>query len=99
MSGKQDYDTDQKEWPVNQPTPKIEANAQCAGEAEYINDIHPQPNELVGILVLSTVGNADLKGVNATEALKDPNVIAFVQAKDIPGVNNYFPGNTAEEVK
>ena len=31
MRGKQDYDTDPKEWPVNQPTIKVEARAQCAG--------------------------------------------------------------------
>lgn len=31
MVGKQDYDTDSKEWPVNQPTIKIEARAQCSG--------------------------------------------------------------------
>ncbi len=31
MRGKQDYDTDSKEWPVNQPTIKVEARAQCSG--------------------------------------------------------------------
>ncbi len=31
MSGKQDYDTDPNEWPVNQPTIKVEARAQCSG--------------------------------------------------------------------
>jgi xanthine dehydrogenase/oxidase len=31
MNGKQDYETDSKEWPVNQPTIKVEARAQCSG--------------------------------------------------------------------
>ena len=30
-TGKQDYDTDSKEWPVNKPTIKVEARAQCSG--------------------------------------------------------------------
>ncbi len=30
-NGKQDYETDSKEWPVNQPTIKVEARAQCSG--------------------------------------------------------------------
>lgn len=33
MVGKQDYDTDSKEWPVNEPTIKIEARAQCSGNS------------------------------------------------------------------
>jgi xanthine dehydrogenase/oxidase len=31
-SGKQDYDTDSKDWPVNQPLIKVEARSQCSGE-------------------------------------------------------------------
>jgi hypothetical protein len=31
-SGKQIFDTDKSEWPLNQPIPKLEAIAQCSGE-------------------------------------------------------------------
>ena len=34
--GKQEYETDPKEWPVNQPTIKVEARAQCSG-ALFVN--------------------------------------------------------------
>lgn len=30
-SGKQDYETDEKQWPVNKPTIKVEARAQTSG--------------------------------------------------------------------
>lgn len=30
-SAKQDYDTDEKVWPVNKPIPKIEGLYQCSG--------------------------------------------------------------------
>lgn len=32
-SGKQDFDTDPKEWPIHEPIAKIEAKAQCSGDA------------------------------------------------------------------
>jgi len=30
-SGKQEFETDEKQWPVNKPTIKVEARAQCSG--------------------------------------------------------------------
>lgn len=30
-SGKQDYDTNEKDFPVNKPTIKVEARPQCSG--------------------------------------------------------------------
>ena len=30
-SGKQEFDTDETQWPVHQPTIKVEARAQCSG--------------------------------------------------------------------
>jgi len=40
-----------------------------SGEAEYVNDIPKMPGELFGAFVLTTVGNASLKSVDASEAL------------------------------
>ncbi|CAG7825616.1 unnamed protein product [Allacma fusca] len=89
--GTQKYDSDQRQWPLYQPVAKLEAVAQCTGEAEYINDIQPEFGELFGVFVLSTVAKASLKTVDASEALRIPGVVSFLQAKDIPGVNNYMP--------
>lgn len=30
-TGKQEYDTNSSDWPVNKPTIKVEARAQCSG--------------------------------------------------------------------
>jgi len=32
-SGKQDYETDLNEWPINQPSVKVDAKTQCSGES------------------------------------------------------------------
>jgi len=36
-SGRQSYDTDKKEWPLNQPVSKLEATIQCSGEGNSVN--------------------------------------------------------------
>lgn len=40
-----------------------------AGEAQYVNDIHAQPGELYGALVLTRVAQGTIKSIDATEAL------------------------------
>ena len=68
-TARHDYEYPEDEWPLYEPVPKIESPIQCSGEAEYTNDIPPCPNEAHGALVVATVGNARLKGVDVTEAL------------------------------
>lgn len=68
-SGKQEFDTNPTVWPLNQPVPKVEALAQCSGEAEYINDIPVQPGELKAAFVLTTVYNGSVDKVDSAEAL------------------------------
>ncbi|OXA54699.1 Xanthine dehydrogenase [Folsomia candida] len=89
MSGKQTFESDQKEWPLYQPIPKLEADVQASGEAEYINDIRPEFGDLFGAFVVTTVANATISSIDASEALMTPGVVNFLQAKDIPGPNNY----------
>lgn len=43
-----------------------------SGEAEYVNDIPPRPDELYGAFVLSTVAKADLVSIDPSEALVSP---------------------------
>ena len=38
-SGKQEFDTDSKNWPVNQPTIKVEARSQCSGSFSIKNNL------------------------------------------------------------
>ncbi|KAF6204371.1 hypothetical protein GE061_002712 [Apolygus lucorum] len=92
-SAKQDFDTDEKLWPLNKPIPKIEAVIQCAGEAEYANDLHHINGQLWGQLVLCNRANATIKNIDSSEAMKLPGVVAFFTAKDIPGLNSFVLPN------
>ncbi|XP_073980913.1 xanthine dehydrogenase-like isoform X2 [Rhodnius prolixus] len=88
-SGSQDFDTDRNLWPLNKPIPKIEALLQCAGEAEYTNDIPSYPEQLWAQLVLCDRARSTITNIDPSEALNTPGVIKFFSAKDIPGKNTF----------
>lgn len=67
--GIQVFDTDKRVWPLNQPVPKLESYPQASGEAEFINDMRARHNEVFGVFVVSTVGNARIVSVDASKAL------------------------------
>ncbi|XP_014357572.2 xanthine dehydrogenase-like [Papilio machaon] len=90
-SGRQSFDTDPSLWPLNQPVMKLEAAVQCSGEAHYAEDMRPIPKEVFAAFVLSTVPLGTLESIDASEALKQPGVIAFYSAEDIPNVNSFTP--------
>ncbi|BES97399.1 2 iron, 2 sulfur cluster Hypothetical protein [Nesidiocoris tenuis] len=90
-SGRQDFDTDRSRWPVNQPVPKLEGLMQCAGEAEYTNDIPQYKEEVWAQLVLCDRAMATIKNIDTSQAMKSPGFIAYFDAKDIPGKNQYYP--------
>ncbi|XP_055908127.1 uncharacterized protein LOC129942966 [Eupeodes corollae] len=87
-SGMQTFDTQVKNYPVTQPVTKVEAIVQCSGEATYMNDLPPQPNQVWAALVHATKVGATIVEIDASEALKMPGVLAFYSAKDIPGKNS-----------
>nr|CAD7400540.1 unnamed protein product [Timema poppensis] len=74
-SAKQTYETDKSVWPLNQPVPKLEALAQCSGEAAYVNDHPAIPGELFGAFVVTTIGRGNISGIDSKEALKIPHVL------------------------
>jgi len=90
-SGKQDFETDPGQYPVNEPIPKKEAAAQTAGEAEYVNDIPERPGELHGAFVLTTQATGSIASIDDSQALAIPGVVAFFKASDIPGKNSFTP--------
>ncbi|XP_035913600.1 xanthine dehydrogenase-like [Anopheles stephensi] len=90
-SGRQTFDTYQKRWPLTQSIPKLEALAQCSGQAVFINDMPVLPNELHGALVLSNEVQGRIVTIDASEALAVSGVRAFFCAQDIPGFNNFMP--------
>ncbi|XP_041981242.1 xanthine dehydrogenase-like [Aricia agestis] len=89
--GRQIFDTNPTLWPLNKPMPKIDGLIQCAGEAQYTEDVPTLPREVFAAFVLSTVSLAKIERVDASRALKYPGVIAFYTASDIPGPNSYTP--------
>ncbi|RZF32560.1 hypothetical protein LSTR_LSTR006555 [Laodelphax striatellus] len=84
----QTFETDKKLWPLNQPVHKLEAFAQCSGEAQYVNDIPSHPGELHAAVVVAKKATAKSFTLNPEKALKMDGVISFFTAKDIPGRNN-----------
>lgn len=96
-SGKQTFDTIEKNWPLTKNVPKIEALAQTSGEAHYSNDLPPQPGELYAAFVLATQVHSRIAKIDVADALKMPGVVAFYSAKDIPGTNNFMPAGLGNQ--
>ena len=67
----------------------MEAKWQTAGEAEYIGDIPERKDELHAAFVLSDQANATVVKVDSTRALAMPGVVAFIDAQNVPGANNW----------
>ncbi|XP_047097129.1 indole-3-acetaldehyde oxidase-like [Schistocerca piceifrons] len=91
--GKQVFEDNQQYWPLGKAMPKLEALVQCSGEAEYVNDIPTTSRELHGAFVVTTVGSGTIQSIDPSEALSLPGVVAYYDAKDIPG-NNVFTSAT-----
>ena len=71
--------------------------AQTTGEAQYTNDRFAA-NCLYAAVVTSPVASGKLKSLDPEEALDHPDVVDFVSAKDIPGVNLFGFRVADEEV-
>ncbi|XP_049767938.1 uncharacterized protein LOC126101302 [Schistocerca cancellata] len=90
-SGKQVYDTKKQLWPLGKPVSKLEALFQCSGEAIYVNDMPTMPGELYCAFVVTSIANGHIRGTDPSDALAVPGVVAYYDAKDIPGKNNFYP--------
>lgn len=88
-SGLQLFQTQKKSYPVTQAVEKVEGMIQCSGEATYMNDVLTTSNAVHCAFVGATKVGATIDQIDASEALKQPGVIAFYSAKDIPGTNTF----------
>lgn len=69
-NGLQDFETNESLYPLTQAIPKIEAQAQTSGQAQYIFDMADLPHQLWGALVLAKAPpNSIIKNVDASEVL------------------------------
>nr|XP_032518556.1 indole-3-acetaldehyde oxidase-like [Danaus plexippus plexippus] len=93
-NGTQSFETDRNLWPLNQPVNKIEAIAQCSGEAIYSNDITTESDEIFAAFVTADANVGSIvSGFDVTEAFKLAGVLSIYTAKDIPGDNTFTPSN------
>lgn len=98
-SGLQVFQTQKKNYPVTQAVEKVEGMIQCSGEATYMNDVLTTSNTLHCAFVGATKVGSTIDSIDASEALKQPGVIAFYSAKDIPGTNTFCEPSFGFEVE
>lgn len=67
--GSEVYDTNPIIWPITEPTPKIDALIQCAGEAKYCNDEVSEPKEVYCAFVTSDICTGEIVDIDPTPAL------------------------------
>ncbi|XP_034488430.1 indole-3-acetaldehyde oxidase [Drosophila innubila] len=89
--GQQSFETFEQHYPVTKPTEKHEGLIQCSGEATYANDLPTQHNQLWAAFVTGKRVGARVTKVDTSAALTLPGVVAYIDAKDIPGPNNLGP--------
>ncbi|XP_050093113.1 uncharacterized protein LOC126576069 [Anopheles aquasalis] len=87
--GIQSFDTYPSNWPLTQALPKLEAFHQTAGEAIYLDDLPPRPDELAAAFVLATKARCNITAIDASPALALAGVIGFYSFADLPGLNDF----------
>jgi xanthine dehydrogenase/oxidase len=90
-SGVQEIENNEGKSKLYKKVTKIEAEIQCTGETQYVNDIPKFQNELHAAFVLGDKVNGRIVNIDASAALNVKGVVAFFGAKDIPGINNFMP--------
>lgn len=70
----------------------LSALKHCTGEAEYVDDMPEQKNELFAVLVLSKMAHAELVGVDWAPALAMPGVVGYLDKNSLShGENKWGP--------
>lgn len=72
---------------MTEPIQKLESLEQTSGECQFCDDLGPFPREVFCAFVVTNVGNGQIRKIDASEALKKKDVVAFFSAQDIPGKN------------
>ncbi|KAL7046682.1 hypothetical protein ACKWTF_002689 [Chironomus riparius] len=90
-TGTQEFEYVESRSKLYKRIPKVDGGIQCTGEAQYVNDLPRQHNELFAAFILGDKVNGIVQNLDASEALKLKGVVAVYSAKDIPGINNFMP--------
>lgn len=86
-SGIELFDESKTPGPLHKALPKLEAKAQSTGEAQYPSDEALPVQGLCASVVFTTEAGGVISAIDPTDALRQPGVVCFVSAKDIPGKN------------
>ncbi|KAI0173247.1 xanthine dehydrogenase [Hypoxylon sp. FL1284] len=73
---------------VGKEIPHLSALKHCTGEAEYVDDMPRQRNELHCGLVLSTKAHAKILAVDWSVALEMPGVVGYLDKDSVPRESN-----------
>ncbi|PNP86475.1 hypothetical protein FNYG_00177 [Fusarium nygamai] len=73
---------------VGRPIPHLSAVKHCTGEAEYVDDMPRQHNELFGALVMSKAAHAEILSVDYSTALEMPGVVGHIDKDSITKEQN-----------
>ncbi|KAI1205778.1 xanthine dehydrogenase [Annulohypoxylon truncatum] len=73
---------------VGREMPHLSALKHCTGEAEYVDDMPQQKNELHCAVVLSTKAHAKILAVDWSIALKMPGVVGYLDKDSVSRENN-----------
>lgn len=68
---------------MGKPVPHLSSLAQTTGQAEYVDDIPPQSEELFCGLVLSTRSHARIVSVDWSAALESPGVVGHMDRRSL----------------
>ncbi|KAI2619139.1 xanthine dehydrogenase [Hypoxylon sp. NC1633] len=91
-SGTRDYHAASGTKVVGKEIPHLSALKHCTGEAEYVDDMPQQRNELHCAPVLSAKAHAKLLAVDWSIALQMPGVVGYLDKDSLPrGANNWGP--------
>ncbi|KAI1451744.1 xanthine dehydrogenase [Annulohypoxylon moriforme] len=82
---------------VGKEMPHLSALKHCTGEAEYVDDMPQQKNELHCALVLSTKARAKILEVDWSIALEMPGVIGYLDKDSVLRENNNWGPIRADE--
>ncbi|OTA63259.1 xanthine dehydrogenase [Hypoxylon sp. EC38] len=96
-TGTRDHFTDSGMKVVGKEIPHLSALKHCTGEAEYVDDMPQQQNELHCALVLSTKAHAKILAVDWSIALCMPGVVGYIDKDSIPRGSNYWGPIRADE--
>ena len=76
--GKQDYETDKSQYPLTQPTPKLDSVKQTSGESQFIDDMPAMSGQLHAVFVTSKIGCGEIELVDTSEAERMPGVCRWL---------------------